>query len=186
MTVPAAGLCFIKLLIRDCFLNNSVVVNSINPVTGLVTISEVRLVPEFDEFLIFDSSSNERMARIPCNAANAIPRGACIQFNCSNIIQAVVRQNPDSPTSTQGLCDLSSLATVLSSSPFISGSTTNQQLLIDTSVFFTNDYNDPNIGLYHDSTTPQIALERCFAGNGNRAPMINILAGYAAQFTCFQ
>jgi len=183
LTVPASGLCYIKLLIRDCFPNNSAIVNSINTGTGLVDLASTELVSEDENFVpLDDSSTPERLARIPCNATSASPRGACIEFNCDSIVQSVVRQNPDSPN--QGLCSLTSLAPILSS-PLISGSTSNQQLLIDTSVLLMNDYNNPDIGLYHDDATPEVALMRCNAGNGTTSPTINILAGYAAEFTCF-
>ena len=187
LTVPATGLCYIKLLIRDCFPNNSAIVNSINTENGIVDLPITELVPEFEDFVRFENLESsgdplERLGRIPCNATSASPRGACIEFNCSSIVQSVVRQNPDSPNT--GLCSLTSLAPILSS-PLISGSTSNQQLLIDTSVLLMNDYNNPDIGLYHDDATPEVALMRCNAGNGTTSPTINIQAGYAVEFTCF-
>ena len=179
---PADGLCYIRILIRDCFPNNSVTVSSINAVTGAVDFTQTVLVSELDDFLMTDSSGVDvAPVRSPCNSSNATPRGACISFNCSSIVQVFVRQNIDSPT--QGLCDLTSLSTILSS-PLISGSSTNQQLLIDTSILFTNDYNDADIGLYHDDTNPQAALNRCLAGNDTIIAS-NVEVGYAAEFTCF-
>ena len=179
--VPATGLCYIKLLIRDCFLNNSVTLNSINSNSGIVDFTNTVLVNEVEP-IQDNSSTPEPLPTIPCTESNASPRGVCLEFNCSNIVQVIVRQNTDSPT--PGLCDLTSLAPVLSS-PLISGSTSNQQLLIETQILLMTDYNNPDIGLYHDPTTPQMALERCNAGNGSTSSMIDILAGYAAQFNCF-
>lgn len=180
---PADGLCYIRILIRDCFPNNSVTVSSINAVTSAVDFTQTVLVSELEDFLMTDSSGGDMVqpVRSPCNSSNATPRGACISFNCSSIVQVFVRQNADSPT--QGLCDLTSRSTVLSS-PLISGSSTNQQLLIDTSILFTNDYNDADIGLYHDDTNPQAALNRCLAGNDTIIAS-NVEVGYAAEFTCF-
>ena len=179
---PAGGLCYIRILIRDCFLNNSVTVSSINAVTGAVDFTQTVLVSELDDFVMTDSSGVDvAPVRSPCNSSNATPRGACISFNCSSIVQVFVRQNID--ISTQDLCDLTSRSTILNS-PLISGSSTNQQLLIDTSILFTNDYNDADIGLYHDDTNPQAALNRCLAGNDTIIAS-NVEVGYAAEFTCF-
>ena len=184
-TVPATGLCYIKLLIRDCFLNNSVTLNSINSNTGIVDFTNTVLVDEVEPILANGTGGAIDVGpppRIPCTGSNASPRGVCIEFNCGNIVQAIVRQNTASPT--PGLCDLTSLAPILSS-PLISGSTSNQQLLIETQILLMTDYNNPDIGLYHNRTTPQMALERCNAGNGSTSSTINILAGYAAEFSCF-
>jgi len=49
-----------------------------------------------------------------------------------------------------------------------------------------NDYNDPNIGLDHNPTTPEVACVKHDAGNGNTAREIDVLTGYAAAFTCFR
>ena len=179
---PADGLCYIRILIRDCFPNNTVTVSSINAVTSAVDFTQTVLVSELDDFPMTDSSGGPVLpVRSPCNSSNATPRGACISFNCSSIVQVFVRQNTDSPT--QGLCDLTSQSTVLRS-PLISGSSTNQQLLIDTGILFTNNYNDADIGLYHDDTNPQMALNRCLAGNDTIIAS-NVEVGYAAEFTCF-
>ena len=186
VAVPATGLCYIKLLIRDCFLNNSVTLNSINSNTGIVDFTNTVVVDEVEPILADGTGGAidaDPPPRIPCTGSNASPRGVCLEFNCSNIVQVIVRQNTASP-STPGLCDLTSLAPVLSS-PLISGSTSNQQLLIETQMLLMTDYNNLDIGLYHDPTTPQMALERCNAGNGSTSSMIDILAGYAAQFSCF-
>ena len=185
--VPANGLCYIRVLIRDCFPNNSVTVSSINAATSAVDFTQTVLVSELEDFTMTEFSSGgdplptQAPVRLPCNSSNATPRGACISFNCSSIVQVFVRQSIENPT--QGLCDLTSRSTVLNS-PLISGSSTNQQLLIDTSILFMNDYNDPDIGLYHDPTMPQMALSRCLAGNDTIIAS-NVEVGYAAEFTCF-
>ena len=181
---PATGLCYIKLLIRDCFLNNSVTLNSIDSNTGTIVFTDTILVPEVEPIFFEGTGGGDGIPtpRIPCNASNASPRGVCIEFNCSTTVQSFVRQNPDSPT--PGLCDLTSIAPILSS-PLISGSTSNPALIILTNILLINDYNNPDIGLYHDPTTPQMALERCNTGNGSTSSTIDILAGYAAEFSCF-
>ena len=179
--IPAEGPCYIKLLIRGCFPNNLVIVRSVNS-DGIIESTVTDLVPEVEE--LFDSSTGQPLPRIPCNASNATPRGVCLPFNCSETVVVLVQQNPDSPIQLQGLCNLMSLAPTLSP-PIISGSSGPQQLVIDTSILLMTDYNDPDIGLYHDDVTPQIARARCNAGNGDIAAEIDILAGYAAAFTCF-
>lgn len=65
-------------------------------------------------------------------------------------------------------------------------STLTQQLLFYTNELLMNDYNDPNIGLDHNPTTPEVACVKHDAGNGNMAREIDVLTGYAAAFTYFQ
>ena len=145
--------------------------------TNTVLVDEVEPIAD-------NSSAMDPLPTIPCTGSNASPHGVCLEFNCSNIVQVIVRQNTANPTPGNGLCDLTSLAPVLSS-PLISASTSNQQLLIETQILLMTDYNNPDIGLYHDPTTPQMALERCNAGNDSTSSTIDILAGYAAEFSCF-
>ena len=131
-----------------------------------------------------------------CNANTATLRAACLEYVCGDEIRVLVRAAVDGQASSD-FCTISKRSVLLQESPFSNENT--QQLNVQAIVgddlaleLFTNDFNDPDLGLYTDANSgspmgAMVALERCNAGLGEdqQSSMIDVTTGYAAVFTCF-
>ena len=192
--------CFIKIQIRDCFLDNEVRVTSINPNTGAIDATSTTLVGEPAE--IFDATTTgsgfgttmpATTGEIPttpaftCDETTATLRAACLEFVCGDSVQIIVRPNAQSDQTS--FCEVTGRS-LLVNTEVVSELTRNDQLLLRLFNVKSTDFNDPNLGLYFDEGAGQmssmIAEERCNAGTGtDTSDMINVETGVAATFSCF-
>lgn len=178
-------LCYVKINILDCFPNNTVRVTSIIPGNEFINDNNTDLTmvdEDFQQMPIFDSSATEPPLPSSCDATMATRRGACLPYNCSSILRVIVSQSPDSNRNMS--CDITDVSVFLAS-PLLNQTATERQLLVATQLLITDDYNNPNLGLYHDQTMPDVARRRCFAGSAAEEPELIIDTGVAATFTCF-
>ena len=117
-----------------------------------------------------------------CDGSTATMRTVCVPFVCRTTIQIIVEPSPDSALT--GTCT-NTQRSVIVSLPELSEERTDQ-LIINTASLREDDYNDPDLGLYHDIMSPMIARGRCFAGNMTTADEIDFTTGIAGTFSCFQ
>lgn len=175
--------CYVKIQVLDCFDNNVVTVTSLDPNNNIlgettVTVNDTNATDP-------DSTSGDitGMPMTPfCNASIATIRTVCIPFVCQSTIVVDVAQNPAS--SQVGNCENTGRSVIVSL-PIISDPDTTE-LIIDTSSLRSDDFNDPDLGLFHDMTDATVAQGRCFAGNSSTAAEIDLTTGIAGTFTCFQ
>ena len=162
--------CYLKIQIQDCFASNGVTVTSINPNSGVI-----------------DDTSTFVVER-PLGGVDDTLRAACLPFVCSDTIQILVRPNPDSGQTS--FCQITGRSVIVNSD-IVSDINNNEQLTIRSNTLITNDYNDPNLGLYFDpgsgAVASMMAEQRCNAGTGDEmSDVLNPETGVAATFSCFQ
>ena len=161
--------CYLKIQIQDCFASNGVTVTSINPNSGVI-----------------DDTSTFVVER-PLGGVDDTLRAACLPFVCSDTIQILVRPNPDSGQTS--FCQITGRSVIVNSD-IVSDINNNEQLTIRSNTLITNDYNDPNLGLYFDpgsgAVASMMAEQRCNAGTGDEmSDVLSIETGVAATFSCF-
>lgn len=234
----ATDQCFIKILINDCFDQNSVMVTSVNP-EGEPERREIFIVrPQAPVTTTMDPSTTEMLTTevlttemftttdfsgdgqptdpttdppttqqpttqqqttqqpttqgptgpFVCNADTATRRGMCVPYICGNRVQVLVRTNPQSQRQSD-FCMVERRSVLLSTPLLLS--IRDEQLIVQSGDLLINDYNDPQLGLYTDtSSTPMsgtLAMQRCNAGSEQgMEDVINLDIGYAAIFECYE
>lgn len=200
--------CFIKVQIRDCFEDNEITVTSINPDTGSIDNRTVLLVgrqPDITTTEITTEVTTEMgsgtttfgtddiiMTTTPgmftCDETTASLRAACLPFVCSDIIQIFVRPNLQSDQTS--FCQVTERSIIANTEIVSEISNNNEQIIIRSNNLKTDDYNDPNLGLYFDESSGPNAVmaaqARCNAGTGEEmSEFLNVETGSAITFSCF-
>ena len=200
--------CFIKIQIRDCFEDNEVTVSSINPITGIIDNRTTLFVGRQPDII---QTTTEIMAETTegsgtttfgtdmtttsitpttsgiCDETTATLRAACLPFVCGDTIQIFVRPNPESGQTS--FCQVTGRSIIVNTE-VVSDVNNNDQLIVISNNLKTDDYNDPNLGLYFDESSGANAVMaargRCNAGTGDEmSEFLNIETGAAATFSCF-
>ena len=189
--IPLSDSCFIKVQILDCFANNSVTVTSINPTTGNIDGQTTTTVSESDNMIDMPTGSGitfppPTTPSPVCDADTATMRAACIPYVCGDSVQ--VRVIP-SIESTASSCVITGRSVLLSNS-LVSDTSNNAQLLLTSSILLSENYNDPDLGLYFEPGNTMMAADlaeqMCNAGDGvNSNTVIDVVAGVAVTFSCF-
>ena len=175
--------CFIKVQVRDCFIGSIVTVRSIDPIEGNIDLTEVRIAMEGDMSMEMEMSGNFSNDTGDCTPETSTTLAVCVPFVCTDGIQVTVAQAPESELSNP--CDFTSVSVLLSDNPILLARVTDDSVQIDTTILTPDDYNNPDLGLYHDPTNTQTAKERCYAGsNEGGATEIDTMIGYATMFQC--
>lgn len=141
------------------------------------------------------------MGPFMCGSTTATMRGACLSYLCGDNVRVLVAPtlDPDSQVAPGDFCTVSSRSVLLEGSPFTT--TRVDQLNIFSEVnpgqddlglaLLTNDFNNPDLGLYSDAANGEMptgeALGRCNAGLGpmSTSNVIDLTRGATATFSCF-
>lgn len=210
LEIPTAnsGRCFAKVIVRDCFPFSRITTRSIT--TGNETQLEVGT---FSEVLATTTASGDFptdaateaatevvteaptdgmpdfVAPTTCNASTATLRVGCIQYDCGFDLQLTAQSDqPNLPLGTFGMeCSLFRFAPLLGSASL--SSTSPQELQIQADVLLESDFNNPSLGLYHETgntnEATEAAEELCNAGGSPGSMDIDPTVGVTAEFTCF-
>lgn len=199
--------CFVKVQISDCFEGNVVTVTSINPdnggiadtrsffvtdpveevTTDFITTVETTTMSGDGPTDITTTEFMDTTTEFVCDANTATQRIECLPFLCGHVIQLIVR--PAESRGVSGLCTATNQAVLL---PFISDPPVQDApFVIRTESLITNDYNQPELGLYHDEgNSPAASLaarEMCNFGGMGRADNSSITDnGIAVYFSCVE
>ena len=178
--------CYVKVQILDCFDDNVVTVTSLDPTNNILGTSVVNVDDTVINLDDMEGTGGTEMPPTPmstfCNASIATIRTVCIPFVCQSNVVIDVAQNPASGLT--GNCENTGRSVVLSLPGLSEPSVT--ELIINTAILRSDDFNDPDLGLFHEMTSAMIAQQLCFAGNGSTALEIDLTTGIAGTFSCFQ
>ncbi len=196
LIVPADS-CFIKVQILDCFLENMIIVTSINPVSGFVDSSQSFFVTEPPEIEMPTDSSGTFPPEVTtmagggvCDETTATLRAACLPYICGDNILLLAHPNPASGQADDTFCEITSRSVLLGNS-LVSDTDISDQLVVRPNVLSSNDFNSPTLGLYYEAANnlnAAVAAEQmCNAGlgDGEVATEIDVTTGAAVELACY-
>ncbi len=186
--------CFVKVQILDCFLNNQVRITSINPASGIID-SDLTVIVEEPPNIEMPTGSGTFPPEITtmggnagvCDETTATLRAACLPFVCGD--NAIVTVFPNAESGQTDSCTITGRSVLLSNS-LLSDTEINDQLIMRSTLLSSNDFNNPDLGLYFEGNALNSALmaeQMCFdgTGDGNIATDIDVTTGAAVEFSCF-
>ena len=167
------GSCFVKVRVRECF-NNARNILIFSNGTGSQNAFFLDQEPLVDE-----EFSADHFLDGDCVEASRV---VCIPFECNTIFQITVRDHTVSE-----FCFIERVSPIISISPrpIFLQNLEPQSILISTEELVLQDYNNPDLGLYHDPV-PMVAQDMC------RDPLdlnsaeqsLASMEGYLVSFDC--
>ena len=182
--VPNTDQCYLKITVSNCLFR----ANIPTVITRDAQTDNVTSVQTFPQSLLLvplvTSGLPEECLEYntSCFSICAEPQPICLPYRCGDVVQITVSSNLTISGETTD-CSLSSVSPVLEDTmlAFRGNTTTDDSLIIDTSVIDPNSFNDPQLGLYFD---PQPTRAQQLCNGGGDVQDTPRLGGSTAEFEC--
>ena len=164
--------CFIKIRITECLRNSA---NTVIQASDVMGGMQNAVVVDYEQLLEEFFSADHFIG----NACIKASRIECIPFPCNRQFQITVVDD-----NGEDFCNISNRSPIVQS-PFLSGDSTFNALLINSAELAEQDYNKPDLGMYFNPN-PAVAREICRVPESVMDNPMNLdsVLGYAATFDC--